>query len=285
LWIEAQERAESLRLEAFTYSMLSVWLIVWNQDGSNPFFDDPRTRKALVHALDREAFATSVVHGHARPGSTTYHPDTTWADPAIAPWPHDPAEAIRLLEAAGWSDTDGDGLRDRGGVPFRFTLMIPASTQALNDQLAVWLQQSWAEIGVAVEIDKLEWQAFRERRNAGRFNAASFSLTFSASPDQYDLYHSTARTNGFNFYGLDDPEIDRLLEAGREAFDPGERHRIYRRLQARLHDLEPVTCLFYFSSPVLHDRRLLDVTPSPLDYWRTTQGPRLWRWSEARVED
>jgi peptide/nickel transport system substrate-binding protein len=285
LWEEARDSAYADRLEAFTYSMLSVWLVIWNQDGSNPFFEDSRVRRAMVLALDRPSFISSVVRGLARPGATSYHPDSSWADPAIEPWPHDPEQASRLLDDAGWRDTDGDGVRDKNGTPFRFSLMIPASPQQLNDQIAVWEQQSWSDIGIEAEIDKLEWQAFRERRNAGRFHAASFSLTFSASPDHFDLYHSSAQETGFNFIGLADPEIDRLTEAGRTTLDPVERRGIYNRLQARLHELEPLSCLFYFSSPVLHDKRLQGVAASPLDYWRTTRGPRVWRWSEAPAGD
>ena len=285
LWEEARDAPDAERFEAFAYAMLSVWTIMWNQDGSNPFFNDPRVRRAMVLALDRSPFIASVVRGLARPGATTYHPDTVWASPDVGPWPHDPKLASRLLDEAGWRDGDGDGVRERNGVPFRFSMMVPASTQQLSDHIAVWLQQSWAEIGVEAEIDKLEWQAFRERRNDGRFQAATFSLTFTASPDHFDLYHSTAREDGYNFYGLSDPLIDRLVEDGRGTFDLDERRAIYRRLQERLHELEPLTCLFYFSSPVLHDRRLQGVVASPLDYWRTTRGPRVWRWSEAPARD
>jgi peptide/nickel transport system substrate-binding protein len=285
LWVEARNSSAADRLEAFSYANFSVWLIVWNQDGSNPFFTDARVRRAMVLALDREPFIASVVHGQARPAATTYHPDTTWADPAVMPWPHDPVRAARLLDEAGWKDTDGDGVRDRDGQPFRFALMIPASKQQLSDQIAVWLQQSWADIGVSAEIDRLEWQAMRERRNEGRFQAASFSLTFSPNPDHFEVYHSTARKTGYNFGGFSDAEVDRLTESGRYTFDTDRRREIFGLLQSRLHELEPITCLFNFSSPVLHDKRLQGVVPSPLDYWRTTQGPRNWRWSETPPGD
>jgi peptide/nickel transport system substrate-binding protein len=285
LWAKSQDSPEADRLEDFVYSLLSVWLVVWNQDGSNPFFTDPRVRRAMVLALDRESFIASVAHGHARLGTTSYHPDTVWHDSSIRPWPHDPAEAARLLDAAGWRDSDGDGIRDRNGRPFKFTLMINASKQQLNDQIAVWQQQSWAEIGIDAEIEKLEWQAFRERRNAGLFHAASFSLNFTSDPDHFDLYHSSAREGGYNFGGLADPEIDALLEEGRRSFDFETRMGIYHRLQRLIHEREPITCLFYFSSPVLHDRRLQGVVPSPLDYWRTTQGARVWRWAGDQPRD
>lgn len=285
LWSEAEHEGGAGRLESFVYSLLSVWTVFWNQDGSNPFFTDARVRRAMVHALDRESFISSVVHGLARPGATTYHPDTVWYDPSVRPLAYDPAEASRLLAEAGWRDSDGDGLLDKDGRPFEFTLMIPASTQQLNDQIAVWQQQSWAEIGISAEIEKLEWQAFRERRNAHRFHAASFSLTFTPNPDHFEIYHSSARERGYNFSGVADAEIDRLLEEGRQTFDFEARKEIYHHLQRLLQEKEPVTCLFYFSSPVLHDRRLVGVTPSPLDYWRTTEGARVWRWVEERQKD
>jgi peptide/nickel transport system substrate-binding protein len=239
----------------------------------------------MVLALDREAFIDNVAHGLARRGATSYHPDTVWYDDRIEPWPYDPAEASRLLDEAGWRDSDGDGVLDKNGRPFKFTLLINVSRQQLNDHIAAWQQQSWAEIGIVAEIERLEWQAFRERRNAGKFGAASFSLTFTSDPDHFGLYHSSAADGGYNFGGLADPEIDRLVEEGRRTFDFETRLDIYHRLQQLLHEKQPVTCLFYFASPVIHDRRLQGVVPSPVDYWRTTQGARLWRWVEEPPGD
>jgi peptide/nickel transport system substrate-binding protein len=279
LWREARESQSASRLDSVVYYRLNVWQVGWNQDGSNPFFTDPRVRRAMMHALDREKFNISVIHGLARPAVTTYHPDSVWADRTLEPLPFDPDLARRLLEDAGWIDSDGDGVRDREGRPFRFTLTILASTQAINDQMAAWQQQSWAEIGVEASIEKLEWQQFRERRRAHDFDAAMSGLGFTPSPDQFELYHTTAREEGYNFVGLSDPEIDRLLEQGRKTWDAAERRGIYQRLQRRLLELQPIGCLVHFPTPVLHDRRLEGVVPSPLDHWRTTRGPRVWHWN------
>ncbi|MHC4611604.1 MAG: peptide ABC transporter substrate-binding protein, partial [Planctomycetota bacterium] len=74
-------------------------------------------------------------------------------------------------------------------------------------------------------------------------------------------------------------EVDRLLERGRQTFDPQARREIYHRLQLRLAELEPITCLFHFASPLLHDRQLEGVITSPIGYANTSEGPRLWRWA------
>ncbi len=279
LWEEARSSADAARFTAFSFTTLSVWPLVWNQAPSTPYFHDPRVRQALIYALDRESFARTVARGLARPGVTTFHPDTVWADPDLQPRPYDPHRAAELLDEAGWVDSDGDGTRDRGGIPFRFTLLLPVGSMQLTRQIAEWEQQSWATLGVRAEIRQLEWQAFRELRNSGKFDAASYSLSFTPEPDQFwGLFHSTA-TAAYNVFGFADAEVDRLLEAGRSIGDEAARRAAYRTLQRRLYELEAVSCTFYFSTPVLHDRRLEGVTPSPLDYWRTTRGPRVWRWA------
>jgi peptide/nickel transport system substrate-binding protein len=203
-----------------------------------------------------------------------------WADPEVVPLPYDPAEAASLLDEAGWRDADGDGMRERAGRPLAFTLLTPVSQQEMTRRIAAWVQQSLSMMGVRMEIETQEWGAFLERRRAGRFDAVMAMLTFtSPNPDQFELYHSSARKDGLNFFGLADPEVDRLLEEGRRTFDPEERKAVYRRLQRRLSDLQPVACLFHLASPVLHDRRLRGLEPSPLDYWTIVPGPRAWSWA------
>jgi len=135
-------------------------------------------------------------------------------------------------------------------------------------------------VGVAVEITKLEWQAFRERRNAGSFQSAAFTLTLTPNPDQFELYHSSAVDGGYNFGAIDDPEIDRLLEEGRATFDAAERHRLYEALQRRLSDSEPITVLFHFASSMMHTRGLSGIVTSPVGYALTSEGPRRWYWAE-----
>ncbi len=277
IWRESLQSDSAADLKRFTFSMLNVWYLAWNQDPAGPF-TDAATRQAMMLALDRQTFIDSVLYGLARPGTTTFHPDTAWADPALSPRPYDPDRAAAFLAGAGWKDQDGDGVLDRHGRPFRFTLLYPRGSQEIAPRMAAWMQQSWAVIGIEMEIESLEWKAFLEKRKAGNFHAVMATLSFSSpAPDQFELYHSSAREEGFNFFGLNDSEVDRLLEQGRETFDRAERLAIYHRLQQRLFELEPLGCVFHFASPVLHQPDITGIEPSPLDLWRHWPGPRTWR--------
>jgi peptide/nickel transport system substrate-binding protein len=280
IWAEANRSPDAAHLGRVLFHRLTVWYIALNQDGSHEAFTDPGVRRALLLALDREPFIEKVLGGLGKAAATTFHPDSVWADPGIAPLPYDPGEAARLLDEAGWRDGDGDGIRERGGRPFELTLLT-ASRQEISGRIAAWVQQSFSEIGVRMEIETLEFGAFLERRRSGQFDALMAMLTFTPIPDQFELYHTSAAQDGFNFFGFSDPEVDLLLERGRESFDLAEREAIYRTLQRRLEQLQPLSCLFHFASPVLHDPRLRGLQPSPIDLWRITPGPRAWSWEES----
>lgn len=279
LWLALQESRESGRLAAFISWPLAAWYVGWNQDGSNEFFADPRTRRAMVLSLDRKRFISTVMADLAIPAVGSFHPASGWSDPSIEPWPFDPAEAGRLLDEAGWTDRDGDGIRERNGKPLAFELLIPASAQELTDRMAAWMQDSLRETGVGVRITKLEWRAFQQRRLEHRFEAAMAAMGLPPTPDRYEIYHSAARENGLNYAGVNDGELDRLLEEGRRTLDPAARREVYVRLQRRLHETEPISCLFHIASPIVHHPRLEGLAPSPIGIWLTTPGPRAWHWA------
>jgi ABC-type transport system substrate-binding protein len=105
-------------------------------------------------------------------------------------------------------------------------------------------------------------------------------VSLTTNPDVYPLFHSQA-ADQMNYGRLADPEVDRLIEVSRTTFDPVQRRRELRELERRLFDLQPAAWLFNFPTPLLHDRRLQGIRPSPVGQWATSEGPRLWRWSEA----
>jgi peptide/nickel transport system substrate-binding protein len=280
LWREARAGriGDGFRIERV--SRLALWNVAWNMDGTNPFFKEPRVHQAMTLALDRERFLEQALEGLGRPAATPWLPGTPWHDPSVEPWPFDPGGAADRLEETGWTDSDGDGVRDRDGVPFSFTLLLPATAQAATtDRMAAWMQERLAAIGVRMEVERLEWRAFLERRRSREFHAAMASLVFTPSPDLYDLLHSSAARGGYNYPGIADPEIDRLLEEGRNTLDPEARRKVYFRLQERVRELEPMACLFQFSQVVLIDAALRGPRPSPLGVFDSRPGPERWTWS------
>ena len=79
-------------------------------------FDDVRVRRAINYAIDKQEIIDGVYLGLGINIASPYKPGTRWSNPALTPYPYDPAKARTLLQEAGFKDTDGDGILDTGPI-------------------------------------------------------------------------------------------------------------------------------------------------------------------------
>ena len=133
-------------------------------------FADREVRRAISMAVDRETIAQALFGEF---GSTPRGPTSRmlwiWNDEARA-LPHDPDEARRVLAAAGWADSDGDGVVDRNGTPLEFDLILPSSS-SLRQRAAVILQEQLRQVGIQVGLSELEFLTWSSQSSDGRFDA------------------------------------------------------------------------------------------------------------------
>jgi peptide/nickel transport system substrate-binding protein len=268
--------------KAFTkhkYNPPNFSFIAWNM--RRPFFDDMRVRKAMAMLIDKETILKTVMFGEAYPiTGPFYRLGPNYAN-AIEPYPYDPAKAAALLDAAGWKDTDGDGLRDRDGVPFKFRLFMRSGERA-SRSIALILRSELKKVGVDMEIVPLEWTTMVDFIFKRNFDAASLAFQMPVEEDAYPVWHSSSADTGSNFFGLKDPKIDMLVERARTEFDAGTRAVIFHEVQKRLYELQP--CAFLFSMPSFTSiakrfENVIDYKLGPDMYeWKVGPGPVLREW-------
>jgi peptide/nickel transport system substrate-binding protein len=105
------------------------------------FFSDLNVRKAVLHCMDRQAVVDTVMFGQSVVLDTYLPPQHPLFNSEVASYPFDPETGNTLLEEAGWVDSDGDGIREKDGVPFvvRFettnATQRQQATQVLADSL------------------------------------------------------------------------------------------------------------------------------------------------------
>lgn len=267
------DRAFRDRFEVREFRQLYFFYVAWRMDGSNPWFGDPRVRRAMTLAIDRAGYLEKVAPGFGQPAVTSIHPDHWCFDGSLAPLPYDPEAAAALLAEAGFRERGG--VLSRDGKPFSFRLTISQSSKE-NERIAAFIQDHLRRIGVVVEIEPLEWAVFQERLRSGRFEAVMLGRSLDPDPDPYDLWHSSQAAGGVNYAGLQDPEVDRWIEQARTTFDRDERVRLYRELQSRLHELQPDTFFFYPDSRLAVSRELTGLETSPLGVLGFWPGPHSW---------
>ena len=251
------------------YKFLSFGYTYLGYNLKHPFFNDALVRRAIAHAIDREGIIKGVLLGMGEPTIGPYKPGTWVYNDKIEPYAYDPEKARALLREAGWADTDGDGLLDRNGTPFSFTIL----TNQGNDQrikTATIIQSQLRQVGIGVQIRTVEWAAFiKEFVNKGRFDAVILGWSITQDPDSYEVWHSSKATaGGLNFIGYGNPEVDSVLEKGRRTLDMEERKRLYDRFQELLHQDQPYCFLYVpYSLPIVQARfRGIEPAPAGITY-------------------
>ncbi|MCO6451873.1 MAG: peptide ABC transporter substrate-binding protein [Caldilineales bacterium] len=240
-------QAESApNLQVFTSPLPGYTLILLNQDNPNaPFLADKRVRQALAHGIDRETLLSDTIPGVGMladspilPGSWAHDPNTPGID-------YDPDLANALLDEAGWIDSDGDGVRDQGGVPLEIILLSDDSSQAILANQAI--VADWAEIGVRAVPQPVSFPGlvseFLVPRN---FMAAVVNWEFIGDPDPYPLWHSTQLPpNGQNYGGWKSRSADIVMEQARTTGDRDLRRQLYSQFQTIFADEVPAILLYY----------------------------------------
>ncbi|MHB8712828.1 MAG: peptide-binding protein [Trichloromonadaceae bacterium] len=245
------------RYPAFAYTYLGYNL-------RRPYFQDKRVRQALSYAIDKQEIIDGVLVGLGQEATGPFKPGTWPYNPDVTRYGYDPAKAKALLAEAGWKDSDGDGILDKDGEPFRFTI----ATNQGNDQRTKSgeiIQRRLREVGIDVKLRVIEWASFlKEFINPGNFDATIMGWTIPIDPDGYDVWHSSKTKPGeLNFINFNNAEVDQLLEAGRRTFDQEERRRIYFRIQEIMAEEQPYTFLFVPDALPVVAARFRGIEPAP----------------------
>jgi peptide/nickel transport system substrate-binding protein len=261
----------------FRYPQFAYTYMAFNL--KHPFFKDKRVRQAIAYAIDKSEIIDVVLFGLGSPATGPYVPNTWPYNPNVKKYEYNPEKAKQLLEEAGWKDTDGDGILDKDGRPFKFTILTNMGNK-LRMNTATIIQWKLAQIGIQVEIRALEWSTFiNEFVDKRRFEAVILGWSIGLDPDQYDIWNSgKTKEKEFNFASYSNPEVDRLLEEGRRTFNIEERKKAYFRIQEILAEDLPYIFLYVPDATPIVSARFKGIRPSPigitynLPKWYVPQG-------------
>jgi len=233
------------------------YFIGWNED--TPFFSDARVRLAMTLCINREQIISKLLKGYGEIITGPYYIKGTQNDASIKPWPYDPDRAKQLLDEAGWIDRDGDGVRDKNGVPFRFKFCYAAG-DSLYVPLATLLKDELAKVGVEVIPDPYEWSVLLPKITDRHFEAMVMGWGGDIVEDNYQIFHSSqVGSGGMNYVGFRNARADALLEQIRRTIDPAKRDTLCRRLHRILHDQQPCTFLLVRPTYRAVDKRFQNV--------------------------
>jgi peptide/nickel transport system substrate-binding protein len=215
----------------------------------HPIFSDINVRKAIAMGMDRFTAVSAILQGYGEVAVTELdnHP---WFNQDLKPVPYDPEAAKALLDEAGWIDTDGDGIRDKDGVPLSFGHSTTSGNQ-VRENLQVFFQQNLKDIGVDMHIENYPAATlFGGCADNGIFGTGNFDMMgFTNKPASIDLAQEWSdfflcdavkdcQTNpaGSNAWGYCDEKANAALICAVNELDSDKRLACIKEAQALIYD-------------------------------------------------
>jgi peptide/nickel transport system substrate-binding protein len=224
-----------------------AWFLNVNPDTARPFMLDVNVRKAIALATDRFTIVKDLLVESINPVNVTYWDATPpFQTDTLQPYPYDPEQAKALLDAAGWVDSNGDGIRDKDGV--ELIVRYATNQRELRKNVQAVVEQQWKEVGIGAELANYSSDIFWNRFNdggpmaLGDYDVAEYSSVMNAYPDpDTDVFTCAQIVNadnpdGTNDQGYCNPALDELFKKQAVTTDPAARKELFNQIQQIMYD-------------------------------------------------
>jgi peptide/nickel transport system substrate-binding protein len=246
-------------------------------------FADPRTRRALLAAVDRSDLVSDLLGG-AGVRADTPIPSSSWAYDAKAAKEvaFDRSAAAKGLKEAGWRRPAKAWIPPGAKKALGVALLTPErDANPVAYAAARRVAAAWTSLGLATTVEALPPGEFVDRLRAGKFVAAIVDVNMGLDPDPYPILASTqTREGGANVSGIQDQALDAALVAARAPGTMAARRKAYAKLQEELAALQPMPTLFFRDCVLVAGSELTGPASRPI----TAEGGRFWdviRWTIA----
>jgi peptide/nickel transport system substrate-binding protein len=245
--LDAQDPLDIAQGPEFTTQMINI-------DVSKPPFDDLAVRQAVQLAIDGQDIVDTIYLGSATVGSPGWvHPDKTVYNPAVVP-AHDVAAANKLLDDAGYADSDGDGIREFDGNPMSFEY-ITNSSDSLRLRIAELTAEMMAGIGIQATVVSVETATWEEAvwpgfdiANGRNYEMATWGWSAPIQANTIriaELVNSDPGTGFLNLTGFANDEVDAISAALQVEADPAAAAEMIGDLQVLIAEQVPFILLAY----------------------------------------
>ena len=235
----------------------------------NPVLRDPAFRKAIEYAIDKNKIATVAYSGQVNPATSMipsglYSPDLDyhWQPTAAEQYPFDLEKAKAALDAAGYKDTNGDGIReDKSGKPIKLGLLArdeSIMSQQSGKFIAGWLRQ----IGIGVDFQVVSEAALSDKvwntvngKTEPDYDMFLWGWVGDVDPNFLVSINTSDQVGMWNQAVWTDPQYDQLFSLQSRQLDPQQRKQTIWKMQQMVYDQSPMIPLIYSRSQEAWDTK------------------------------
>jgi peptide/nickel transport system substrate-binding protein len=265
-----EKYSEMKDVNAYKYSTMYYDFIGLNYN--NPIFQNREVRRAMIQGINRKLIVDKYLLGNAVVTDVPINPVSWLYDGEGLKYNYSKSEAQNLLKAAGFIDSNKDGLLERevDGVmqELKFTLLTNDENE-FRRKAAEDIKKNLEEIGFRVEISFVAFADLRTAIDTKVFDAVLTGYNLSNTQDLSFAFHSTQIESGNNFMSYTNPIIDSVLQQAYTMLDDEKRIDIYKRLQRSLREEVPCISLFFRDAAlVVRDKVRGEIKPDTVNPYR-----------------
>lgn len=238
-----QDAGLNIVIEPSGYNEFIFFMV--NAEKSHPALLDVRVRKAIALAINRDGINQDLFYGLTKTPASFWDALPDYNNPPLTPYPYDPEEAKRLLDDAGWIDSNGNGIRDKNGIELEIS--HATTIREVRQDVQAIMQQQLAEVGIQLDVnpvdDTLFFGSYADNGPAarGEFDLQEWSDgPLFPDPDIYywlcDQIPNDNNPTGENWFYLCDPELDRLIRLQSTQVDPAARQQTIAQINQIFYD-------------------------------------------------
>lgn len=234
----------------------------------NPIFKDIKVREAILTAIDRQGMVDKLIEGNGEVKNVPML-SSSWAYPKDAKlneYKYDKEKAKKLLNEAGYTEKDGV-MTNSEGQKLSFKLDVPTGN-SVREQTAQIIQENLKEIGIKVELNKMEFPALMEKVVGNHeFDMYMMGNNLSADPDLTAYWSKDSVSDkkgemGWNISGFTTPELDQMLAEGAGTTDKESRKVAYKKFAEYMNEQIPWMYLFEQNVQIATNPKLEGFNPS-----------------------
>ena len=248
--------------------------VAWNN--SHPILKDKSVRKALGMLYNRDEAMAKFEFNLSSFSDGPIYTDSDYHSPKSNPLLFDPKGALAELSAAGWKDTDADGILDKmingRKTPLSVTVLEPSEDYA--KYITIYKEEA-KKMGVEINVKIIEWNSLVKLIDERKFDA--IHMAWGAGDVDIDLkqiWHSGTGAQGSNFISYKNTEVDRLIDESRRTFEKSKRIPILQKASELIASDYPYLFMF---SPVTNFYAINDRIERVKDTYQYGLGFQTWQ--------
>jgi len=278
--IEKKDNLNILTIEGREYDYIAwnnIDVEVLQEKGKilpNKLFGNKNVRIALTHAINRQEILEEYLYNYGSIATTPVSPIFTGIyNSNIKPYSYSPETAREMLSSEGWTDSNNNGVIDKDGTEFEFTLNIPGGNP-LRSYAATIVKNNLKAVGIEMNVETLEMGAFIDNLGAKKMNAWMAAWYIPVPIEINAFWYSDLSTTPLNFVSYQNKTIDNVLNQLEEKLPKEKQKELYYKFQEILHQDNPQTFMYWISNIVGVNKKLNNINISP--YGAITH---CWEWS------